>query len=112
VLDNTPIARAIGSARNQRVALSRFLDDGRLPAHNNWSESALRRQVAGRRNWMFIGNDDAGEVNATFVSLLASCVLHEIEPLAGKPRLRACSGSLAQDARAARHSAATQRPQK
>ena len=27
-----------------------------------------------------MGNDDAGEVNAAFVSLLASCQLHGIEP--------------------------------
>ena len=31
VLDSTPIASMIGYARNQRVALSRFLDDERLP---------------------------------------------------------------------------------
>jgi transposase len=80
VLDDTPIAKAIGYARNQRVALQRFLDDARLPICNNISERGLRREVTGRRNWMFIGSDDAGEVNATFVSLLASCQLHGIEP--------------------------------
>jgi len=32
VLDDTPIAKAIGYARNQRAALSPFLDDPRLPA--------------------------------------------------------------------------------
>jgi len=80
VLDDTPIAKAIGYARNQRDALSRFLEDPRLPAHNNASENGLRREVVGRRNWTFVGSDDAGEVNATFVSLLASCRLHEIEP--------------------------------
>lgn len=82
VLDETPISKAIGYARNQRVALMRFLDDARLPTHNNWSENALRREVLGRRNWLFLGSDDAGDVNATFVSLLASCRLHEIEPWA------------------------------
>ena len=38
VLDQTPIAQAIGDARNQRMALQRFLGDGRLPLHNNFSE--------------------------------------------------------------------------
>jgi transposase len=80
VLDDTPIAKAIGYARNQRDALKRFLDDARLPLCNNISERSLRREVVGRRNWMFIGNDDAGEVNTVFVSLLASCQLHGIEP--------------------------------
>jgi hypothetical protein len=67
-------------ARNQREALSRFLDDERLPICNNISENALRREVKGRRNWLFVGSDDGGEVNAIFVSLLASCQMHGIEP--------------------------------
>jgi transposase len=80
VLDETPITKAIGYARNQRKALEQFLDDGRLPIHNNSSERELRRQAVGRKNWLFVGNDDGGEVNATFVTLLASCQLHQIEP--------------------------------
>jgi transposase len=80
VLDETPIAKAIGYARNQREALHRFLEDARLPIHNNASELALRRQVVARRNWLFVGNDEAAEVNTAFVSLLASCQLHDIEP--------------------------------
>jgi transposase len=81
VLDESPMAQAIGYARNQQVALRRFLDDGRLPLHNNISELNLRREVVGRKNWLFVGSDDGAEVNATFVSLLASCGLHGIEPL-------------------------------
>src|SRR6185437_4936313 len=82
VLDETPTAKAIGYALNQRVALQRFLDDGRLPIHNNGSERALRREAVGRKNWLFVGTDDAAEINAAFVSLLASCQLHDIEPYA------------------------------
>jgi transposase len=81
VLDETPISKAIGYARNQREALCRFLVDARLPIHNNWSENALRREALGRRNWLFVGSDDGGEVNATLVTLLASCKLQGIEPL-------------------------------
>jgi transposase len=82
VLDESPIAAGIGYALNQRVALRRFLDDGRLPLHNNISELQLRREVLGRRNWLFVGSEDGGRVNAVFVSLLASARLHDIEPLA------------------------------
>ena len=81
VLDGAPITQAIGYARNQRDALRRFLEDGRLPLHNNISELNLRREVVGRKNWLFVGSDDGAEVNAVFVSLLASCSLHKIEPL-------------------------------
>jgi transposase len=82
VLDESPLAKAIGYARNQRAALARFLDDGRLPLHNNTSELQLRREVIGRRNWLFVGSDEAAAVNTIFVSLLASCGLHRIEPWA------------------------------
>jgi transposase len=80
VLDETPTQAALRYARNQRIALRRFLDDGRLPAHNNISELNLRRQVLGRRNWLFVGSDDGAAVNTVFVSLLASARLHGIEP--------------------------------
>ena len=63
MLDDTPISDGIRYARNQRVGLSRFLDDGRLPIHNKMSELALRRKallgsprpvfsLLGRRNVM------------------------------------------------------------
>jgi len=80
VLDETPIQAALRYATNQRIALRRFLDDGRLPAHNNISELNLRRQVLGRRNWLFVGSDDGAAVNTVFVSLLASARLHGVEP--------------------------------
>lgn len=81
LLDESPLSDGIRYARNQRVALRRFLDDGRLPLHNNISELNLRRQVVGRRNWLFVGSDEGAEVNTIFVSLLASCRLHDFEPL-------------------------------
>jgi len=82
VVAETPIARAVTYARNQRRALERFLQDPRLPLHNNASELALRRQVVGRKAWLFVGTDEAAGVNATFTSLLASCAMHGIEPWA------------------------------
>jgi transposase len=80
VLDETPIQRAIQYSLNHEQALRRFLEDGRLPLSNNISERELRRQAVGRRNWLFVGSDDGAKVNAVFVSLLASCRLHDIEP--------------------------------
>ena len=81
VLDESPVAAAIQYAENQKAALYRFLDDGRLPIHNNVSERSLRRQVLGRRNWLFLGSEDGAVANTTFVSLLASARLHGIEPV-------------------------------
>jgi transposase len=80
VLDDTPISAGIRYARNQRVGLSRFLEDGRLPIHNNISELNLRRQAVGRKNWLFVGSDDGARVNAVFTTLLASCRMLGVEP--------------------------------
>jgi transposase len=82
VLDESPMARAIGYALNQEDALRRFLDDGRLPLHNNISELNLRREVVGRRNWLFVGSEDGANANTTFVSLIASCRMLGLEPYA------------------------------
>jgi transposase len=81
-LPKSPIGQAIGYARNQWIPLTRFLDDGRLRLDNNRSELELRREAVGRKNWLFVGNDDGAEWNAIATSLIASCQLHGIEPWA------------------------------
>lgn len=67
-------------ARNQRAALSRFLDDGRIPMDNNASERQLRRIAAGRQDWLFVGSEKGAEWTATAVSLVANCAMAQIEP--------------------------------
>jgi transposase len=81
-LEGSPLYDAIRYATNQKEALKRFLDDPRLPIHNNISELNLRRQAVGRKAWLFVGSEDGARVNTTFVSLLASCAMHRIEPWA------------------------------
>jgi hypothetical protein len=80
VLDDSPMDAAIGYAINQQKALERFLDDGRLPMTNNISERNLRKEAVGRKNWIFVGSEDGAAANTTFVSLIASCELHGLEP--------------------------------
>lgn len=72
VIDATPISKAINYARNHRDSLQVFLTNGEVPMDNNASERELRRQALGRKNFMFLGTNEGGEVNATFSSLLAS----------------------------------------
>jgi transposase len=80
--EHEPIYNALRYARNQKHALLQFLEDGKIPIHNNGSELALRQQVIGRRNWLFLGSEDGGEWNCVFTSLIASARLHSIEPWA------------------------------
>ena len=71
--ETLPISKAIGYARNQREALKRFREDGRLPIHNHWSEGALRREAVGWPQELALRRQQrrGGEVNAALVTLLA-----------------------------------------
>jgi len=82
VHDGTPLRRALNYLRNHWTALTRFLQDGKIPIHNNRSELELRRLVVGRANWLFVGSDESAEWTCTFVSLVASCEMHGLDPQA------------------------------
>jgi transposase len=79
--DDSALVKALNYVRNQREALRRFLDDGRLRLDNNISELELRREVVGRKNWLFCASDSGVRANTTCVSLIASCALHDVNPL-------------------------------
>lgn len=75
------LGQAISYARNRGDTLTRFLDDVRLPLDNNRSERALRIVALGRKNFMFVGNPDCGGNLAGLYSLIATCDLHDVNPL-------------------------------
>jgi transposase len=70
---------ALGYARNQRVPLTRFFDDGRLVLTNNGAERALKTIALGRKAWLFCGSDDHATSTAALYSLIASARLHKID---------------------------------
>jgi transposase len=82
LVPSSPIEVAMGYIQRQWTGLTRFLDDGSLRLDNNPSELELRHQKVGAKNWLFCATDGGAEWNAVVVSLIASCRMHEIEPLA------------------------------
>jgi transposase len=80
VVPKSPIAKAFNYAVNHRVPLTRFLEDGHLRLDNNISELQLRREVVGRRNWIFCGSAEGARWNTIATSLIASCQLHDLNP--------------------------------
>jgi len=75
------LGQAISYARNRGDTLTRFLDDVRIPLDNNASERALRIVALGRKNFLFVGSPEHGENLAGLYSLIATCDLHEVNPL-------------------------------
>jgi transposase len=80
VLDRSPMAEALDYALKNRVALMRYLEDGRLPIDNNGVERALRCVAVGRKNWIFVGNEEGGRRAATLYSLVQTCREIGVDP--------------------------------
>jgi transposase len=78
----SPMGKAFTYARNSWEALGRFLDDAALPLDNNASEAALRRVALGRKNYLFVGDVDAGDNIGVLYTLIATCEARGINPFA------------------------------
>ena len=81
-LPKGPLGEAIRYAINQWPALTRFLNDARIPVDNNRAESALRVVALGRKNFLFVGDEDTGENLAGLYSLVATCEANSVDPIA------------------------------
>jgi transposase len=82
VLEGSATAKAIDYSLNRWQALTRYLDDGRLPADNNWIENRIRPIALGRNNWLFAGSLRAGQRAAAIMSLIGSAKMNELDPYA------------------------------
>jgi transposase len=78
----SPLGQAIGYAQNRWVALTRYLDDGRLEIDNGEVERLIRMVALGRKNYLFAGSDVGAERAAVAYTVLATCTLHELDPWA------------------------------
>jgi hypothetical protein len=82
VPDGSAIAKAIDYSLNHWQALSEFLTDGAVPVDNNPIENQMRPWGLGRKNWLFLGSQLAGERAAVVMSLLQSAKLCGHDPFA------------------------------
>ena len=80
VPEGSAIAKAIDYSLNRWTALTCFLDDGDVPIDNNHLENQMRPWAMGRKNWLFVGSERAGERAAMIMSLLQSAKLNAADP--------------------------------
>ena len=80
VLPRSAMGQAIQYALNQWAALCVYTTEGFLAIDNNAAERAMKRVAIGRKNWLFAGNDRAGEATALLYSLIASAERHGLDP--------------------------------
>jgi transposase len=60
VPEGSATIKAIDYSLGRWQALTRYIDDGNLPADNNWVENQIRPIAIGRSNWLFAGSLRAG----------------------------------------------------
>lgn len=77
-----PMGSAVAYALNHWTALTRFIENPGIPPDNNRSESALRVVALGRKNFLFVGHEQAGQNLADLYSLVATCMANGKDPLA------------------------------
>lgn len=79
-LESGSMGKACKYVENQRDHLRVFLDDARVPIHNNACEVAIRPVAVGRRNWLFAGSLRGGRAAATIYTLIESCKKAGVHP--------------------------------
>ncbi len=73
-------AKAIDYSLKRWVALTRFLNDGRLCMSNNAAEREIRTVAVGRHNWTFAGSDEGGRRAAAIYTLINTAKLNDVDP--------------------------------
>jgi transposase len=76
------LADAIRYALSRWQGLTRFIDDGRIELDNNTVERSIRGIKLCRKNALFAGSDGGAEHWAVVASLVETCKLHDVNPLA------------------------------
>jgi hypothetical protein len=74
------LAEAFRYTIKRRVALSRFITDGRLEVDNNAAENAMRCIALGRRNYLFAGSDAGGDRAAAIYTLVRTAKMNGQNP--------------------------------
>jgi transposase len=81
-LPKSAIGGAIAYTLTLWPRLIRYIDDGRFQIDNNLIENSIRPVALGRKNYLFAGSHEAAQNAAVIYSLLATCKINDVEPLA------------------------------
>jgi transposase len=79
-LPKSLMGEAINYARGQWPALQVYLGDGRVEIDNNQVENAIRPTALGKKNWLFVGEADAGQRSAIVYTIIECCRRRGFDP--------------------------------
>ena len=74
------MGKAVNYTLGAWEALCVFIEDGRIQIDNNPVENAIRPTAVGKKNWLFIGDAEAGERSAIVYTVIEACRSRNINP--------------------------------
>ena len=81
-LPQSLLGTAMDYTLGQWQTLKVYLNDGRVEIDNNLVENAIRPTAIGKKNWLFIGQAEAGERSAIIYTIIESCRRRGLNPYA------------------------------
>lgn len=80
VLPKSKLGNAIAYIIKQWPYLIAYLKHGMAEIDTNYVENIIRDIALGRKNWLFIGNQNCGEIHALWYTLIISALINKINP--------------------------------
>jgi hypothetical protein len=75
-------AKALDYTLKRWQSLIRYAETGHLPIDNNPVENVIRPIALGKKNWLFVGSERAGQRAAAIQTLLGTAKLNGLDPAA------------------------------
>jgi transposase len=82
MLPKSLLGEAIAYALGQWPTLTVYLDEGRVEIDNSLVENAIRPTALGKKNWLFVGADTAGDRSPILYTVIESCRRRGLDPYA------------------------------
>jgi hypothetical protein len=82
MLPKSSFGKALAYALERWAELELYASEGRVEIDNNPCERAIRPTAVGKKNWLFIGEANAGHRSAVIYTLIESCRRRGLDPFA------------------------------
>ena len=79
-LPKSPLGKAVGYSRNQRIYLENVFLDGNLELSNNRCERSVKPFVMGRKAWLFSNTPDGAEASSVMYSIIETAKENGLHP--------------------------------
>ena len=80
VLPKSKLGNAINYILKQWPYLIAYLRHGMAEIDTNYVENKIRDIALGKKNWLFIGNEDCGKIHALWYTLIISSIINDLNP--------------------------------